>query len=689
VPLMTTGTRDTTTKGGPIISGAVSMANTKRAKLFPVKLHDMLSQNDLSEGIIEWTQDGTCFYILDRDRLAAEVLPVYFDHSNYTSFSRQLNGWGFKLLKAGRGGGKDRKRGEKDDKIKACYYHEMFHRDRADDALKMKRPTSTGNEIGSSSSMGGRGGEGPQESGSDDDQSVCAGGKADTTGSTSAARGTVTALDAASGSGSIPLINRATFPVKLHAILSRTDLSDFIQWCEHGGAFRIVKPKEFASHVLPCYFDHNNLSSFLRKARCWGFRRIKKGEEAGSYFHESFRRDMPHLALRMRRQSKPGGNQDVRNFQSSAAIIAAHRSSYSGGAAPSRKGEVEDDVGCSSSSLLGSSSDSTDAENETVMKSPVNWQEVLNEQQELLRGQILEVTNAEAQSQAPCADGAARDHTGSSMPNGGVFITVDEGDLTSPHQSNRSGLESDVSHYAVELAQLQEELTKVPVDTKPALSEALIRCPDIVNNETTRLLFLWCTDFDAVAAAQRMVRYWQLRVEIFGNDRAFLPLDSEAILDEDDRNQLFTGAIRILPHTDAFGRTIFYVDQQKLHARSFDARSAVRTMWYQYHTILSDPDRARRGIVGISNYQNSSWLPNYAWMTLISNTFKYSPIEVKAAHLCHAGIFCRIFSQLCSWVIGPWVRNRSFAFHSHDGAEVIASLTRFGIPAESVPAELK
>ena len=537
--------------------------------------------------------------------------------------------------------------------------------------------------MASSSGMGGGGGGGPQKPGSDDDKTIYAGGKADTIGSTSVARGAAAVLAGEA-------IQRASFPIRLHAILSRPDLSHIIQWCDHGGAFRILNPKEFVSHVLPCYFDHSNSSSFLRKARCWGFRKIKKGEEAGSYFHELFHRDMPHLALRMRRQSKPGGNRDVGRIQSSAAI-AAHRSSCSGGAAPSRKGEIEDDVDMdsSSSSLLRSNGDTKDPENETVMKSPVNSQEVLNEQQELLRGQILKVTNAEAPSQAPCAACAAPDHTGSSMPNGGVLISIDKRDSTSTHRSNGSGLESDVSHYALELAQLQEELTKVPIDTKPALSEALIRCPDIVNSETTRLLFLWCTDFDAVAAAQRMVRYWQLRVEIFGNDRAFLPLDSEAILDEEDRKQLFTGAIRILPHTDAYGRTIFYTDQQKLHTRSFDPRCAARTVWYQYHTILSDPDRARRGIVGITNYQNSTWLPNYAWIMLMSNTFKYSPIEIKGIHLCHAGMFSRILSHLSSWVVGPWVRNRSFALHSHDGADVIASLTRLGIPTESVPPELK
>lgn len=102
--------------------------------------------------------------------------------------------------------------------------------------------------------------------------------------------------------GSIPLPKRATFPVKLHAILSRPDLSNIISWCEDGAAFRVEHPKEFAGNVLPCYFDHNNFSSFLRKVRGWGFKRIKSGPDAGSYYHPLFHRDKPYLALRMKRQ---------------------------------------------------------------------------------------------------------------------------------------------------------------------------------------------------------------------------------------------------------------------------------------------------------------------------------------------------------------------------------------------------
>ena len=58
-------------------SGKKGKASSSVVK-FPAKLHDMLTQSQLSNGIMEWRQEGTCFKILDRDRLAAELLPIYF-----------------------------------------------------------------------------------------------------------------------------------------------------------------------------------------------------------------------------------------------------------------------------------------------------------------------------------------------------------------------------------------------------------------------------------------------------------------------------------------------------------------------------------------------------------------------------------------------------------------------------------
>ena len=40
------------------------------------------------------------------------------------------------------------------------------------------------------------------------------------------------------------------FPAKMHAILSRPDLSDIVAWMPHGRSWRILKPREFEVRVI-------------------------------------------------------------------------------------------------------------------------------------------------------------------------------------------------------------------------------------------------------------------------------------------------------------------------------------------------------------------------------------------------------------------------------------------------------
>mmetsp|Transcript_16713 Transcript_16713/g.33271 ORF Transcript_16713/g.33271 Transcript_16713/m.33271 type:complete len:290 (-) Transcript_16713:204-1073(-) len=93
----------------------------------------------------------------------------------------------------------------------------------------------------------------------------------------------------------------ANFPAKMHEILNNPDLANIVTWCPHGRAWRILKPRQFEIHVLPHYFQHQKLSSFVRQANGWGFRRLSQGHDRNSYYHEYFLRGLPHLVKKMRR----------------------------------------------------------------------------------------------------------------------------------------------------------------------------------------------------------------------------------------------------------------------------------------------------------------------------------------------------------------------------------------------------
>jgi len=92
-----------------------------------------------------------------------------------------------------------------------------------------------------------------------------------------------------------------TFPVKLHMILSNPEYQDIISWLPHGRSWRILQQKTFEEQVLPVHFKHGRYSSFARQVNGWGFRRVTKGGDYNSYYHEMFLRGMPQLCKKMKR----------------------------------------------------------------------------------------------------------------------------------------------------------------------------------------------------------------------------------------------------------------------------------------------------------------------------------------------------------------------------------------------------
>jgi len=90
-----------------------------------------------------------------------------------------------------------------------------------------------------------------------------------------------------------------TFPQILMEILTSDDHADTISWLPHGRSFIIHKKKSFGSTVLPKYFKATKFTSFTRKLNRWGFTRVTRGPEMGSYYHRQFLRDSPELCLRM------------------------------------------------------------------------------------------------------------------------------------------------------------------------------------------------------------------------------------------------------------------------------------------------------------------------------------------------------------------------------------------------------
>ena len=63
---------------------------------------------------------------------------------------------------------------------------------------------------------------------------------------------------------------RSLFPTKLRNLLDDSEQQGqqhLVCWLSHGKAFKVHKPKEFASQIITKYFNHGNYRSFTRQVR--------------------------------------------------------------------------------------------------------------------------------------------------------------------------------------------------------------------------------------------------------------------------------------------------------------------------------------------------------------------------------------------------------------------------------------
>jgi hypothetical protein len=90
-----------------------SSSGEKHKANFPMKLFEVLESGKY-EDIISWLPGGKAFIITNKKRFAADVLPIHFKQSQFTSFTRKLSRW--KFVRVPRG------------PYIGAYYHKMFRR---------------------------------------------------------------------------------------------------------------------------------------------------------------------------------------------------------------------------------------------------------------------------------------------------------------------------------------------------------------------------------------------------------------------------------------------------------------------------------------------------------------------------------------------------------------------------------
>ena len=71
-------------------SSSSASASSSNVPAFVAKLWSLVDDDATSE-LINWGPDGRSLHLYDHFRFAKEILPLFFKHSNLSSFIRQLN----------------------------------------------------------------------------------------------------------------------------------------------------------------------------------------------------------------------------------------------------------------------------------------------------------------------------------------------------------------------------------------------------------------------------------------------------------------------------------------------------------------------------------------------------------------------------------------------------------------------
>ncbi|XP_051951959.1 heat shock factor protein 2 [Xyrauchen texanus] len=68
--------------------------------------------------------------------------------------------------------------------------------------------------------------------------------------------------------------NVPAFLTKLWTLVEDLDTNEFICWSQEGNSFLVLDEQRFAKEILPKFFKHNNMASFVRQLNMYGFRKV-------------------------------------------------------------------------------------------------------------------------------------------------------------------------------------------------------------------------------------------------------------------------------------------------------------------------------------------------------------------------------------------------------------------------------
>ncbi|KAH0955207.1 hypothetical protein HN011_011007 [Eciton burchellii] len=108
------------------------------------------------------------------------------------------------------------------------------------------------------------------------------------------------------------------FLAKLWKLVEDPETNDLICWSPNGKSFFIRNQAQFARELLPHYYKHNNMASFVRQLNMYGFHKkvsvelggLKCDKDEMEFAHQFFCKDHPYLLEYIKRKIASSKTQD-------------------------------------------------------------------------------------------------------------------------------------------------------------------------------------------------------------------------------------------------------------------------------------------------------------------------------------------------------------------------------------------
>lgn len=227
----------------------------------------------------------------------------------------------------------------------------------------------------------------------------------------------------------------------------------------------------------------------------------------------------------------------------------------------------------------------------------------------------------------------------------------------------------------------------IPKKKRSTLLQAVERCPELLD-EGFKLKFLRCECFNEKRAARRYVKYWDRRLQVFGPEKAFLPLTLDGAL-KDDEVALSVGFMTLNKRKHESGRNIIFADPAKQQFDKYSTDSMIRAIWYIFHTALEDEETQKQGVVFLCDLSKAAvnLLDHELCRVVALSVTGCIPVRLSGIHGCYPPAVFWILFPIIKVLLGERLGKR-IKIHSGAKKRVHAELTKYLMPIHVVPSQL-